>query len=147
MPITMTIIGDLYSEAKDRAKAQGWMSAVWGVSGVIGPLVGGFLVDSLSWRYIFFLNVPFGIIACLMIVIYYKESIKPAKHHIDYLGATVFSLSTIALLYALLTGSSKQNWGDMTIIGTINLCRYFIHYFLVHREKISGTINSFNTFL
>jgi MFS family permease len=58
MPITMTIIGDLYSEAKDRAKAQGWMSAVWGVSGVIGPLVGGFLVDSLSWRYIFFLNVP-----------------------------------------------------------------------------------------
>ena len=42
MPITMTIIGDLYSEAKDRAKAQGWMSAVWGVSGVIGPLVGGF---------------------------------------------------------------------------------------------------------
>lgn len=47
MPITMTIIGDLYSEAKDRAKAQGWMSAVWGVSGVIGPLVGGFLVDSL----------------------------------------------------------------------------------------------------
>ena len=53
MPITMTIIGDLYSEAKDRAKAQGWMSAVWGVSGVIGPLVGGFLVDSLSWRYIF----------------------------------------------------------------------------------------------
>lgn len=119
MPITMTIIGDLYSEAKDRAKAQGWMSAVWGVSGVIGPLVGGFLVDSLSWRYIFFLNVPFGIIACLMIAIYYKESIKPAKHHIDYLGATVFSLSTIALLYALLTGSSKQNWGDVTIIGLL----------------------------
>ncbi|AIK31960.1 sugar (and other) transporter family protein [Bacillus anthracis] len=119
MPITMTIIGDLYSEAKDRAKAQGWMSAVWGVSGVIGPLVGGFLVDSLSWRYIFFLNVPFGIIACLMIAIYYKESIKPAKHHIDYLGATVFSLSMIALLYALLTGSSKQNWGDVTIIGLL----------------------------
>ncbi|UED80133.1 MFS transporter [Lysinibacillus sp. CD3-6] len=119
MPITMTIIGDLYSEVKDRAKAQGWISAVWGISGVIGPLVGGFLVDSLSWRYIFFLNVPFGIIACIMIVIYYKESIKPAKHHIDYLGATVFSLSAIALLYALLTGSSKNNWGDMTIIGLL----------------------------
>ena len=118
MPITMTIIGDLYSEAKDRAKAQGWMSAVWGVSGVI-TVSRWILVDSLSWRYIFFLNVPFGIIACLMIAIYYKESIKPAKHHIDYLGATVFSLSTIALLYALLTGSSKQNWGDITIIGLL----------------------------
>lgn len=54
-----------------------------------------------------------------MIAIYYKESIKPAKHHIDYLGATVFSLSMIALLYALLTGSSKQNWGDVTIIGLL----------------------------
>ena len=135
MPITMTIIGDLYSEAKDRAKAQGWMSAVWGVSGVIGPLVGGFLVDSLSWRYIFFLNVPFGIIACLMIAIYYKESIKPAKHHIDYLGATVFSLSTIALLYALLTGSSKQNWGDMTIIGLLIFAAISFIIFLFIEKK------------
>ena len=131
MPVTMTIMGDLYSEVKDRAKAQGWISAVWGVSGVIGPLVGGFLVDSLSWRYIFFLNVPFGIIACLMIVIYYKESIKPAKHHIDYLGATVFSLSTIALLYALLTGSSKQNWGHYNY-WSLNLCSCCIRCFLIY---------------
>ncbi|WP_337993587.1 MDR family MFS transporter [Lysinibacillus sp. CNPSo 3705] len=136
MPITMTIMGDLYSEVKDRAKAQGWISAVWGVSGVIGPLVGGFLVDSLSWRYIFFLNVPFGIIACLMIVIYYKESIKPAKHHIDYLGATVFSLSTIALLYALLTGSSKQNWGDITIIGLLIFAAVaFVIFLLIERKS------------
>lgn len=135
MPITMTIIGDLYSEVKDRAKAQGWISAVWGVSGVIGPLVGGFLVDSLSWRYIFFLNVPFGIIACLMIVIYYKESIRPAKHHIDYLGATVFSLSAIALLYALLTGSSKNNWGDMSIISLLIFAVVSFIIFLLIEKK------------
>lgn len=135
MPITMTIIGDLYSEAKDRAKAQGWMSAVWGVSGVIGPLVGGFLVDSLSWRYIFFLNVPFGILACAMIAISYKESIKPAKHHIDYPGAIIFSLSTIALLYALLTGSSKQNWGDITIIGLLIFAAVSFIIFLFVEKK------------
>ena len=104
------------------------------------------LVDSLSWRYIFFLNVPFGIIACLMIAIYYKESIKPAKHHIDYLGATVFSLSTIALLYALLTGSSKQNWGDITIIYLLifAVVSFIIFLFI---EKNLGTINSASTFL
>ncbi|MGG0725041.1 MDR family MFS transporter [Bacillus mycoides] len=136
MPITMTIIGDLYSEAKDRAKAQGWMSAVWGVSGVIGPLVGGFLVDSLSWRYIFFLNVPFGIIACLMFATSYKESVKSAaKQHIDYLGATVFSLSTIALLYALLTGSSKQNWGDISIIGLLIFAAVSFIIFLYIEKK------------
>ena len=122
------------------------MSAVWGVSGVIGPLVGGFLVDSLSWRYIFFLNVPFGIIACLMIAIYYKESIKSSKQHIDYLGATVFSLSTIALLYALLTGSSKQNWGDISIIGLL-IFPLFHSFFSYTSRKVSGTINSASTFL
>ncbi|PGZ97777.1 MFS transporter [Bacillus pseudomycoides] len=136
MPITMTIIGDLYSEAKDRAKAQGWMSAVWGVSGVIGPLVGGFLVDSLSWRYIFFLNIPFGIIACVMIMISYKESITPAKQHIDYPGAVIFSLSTIALLYALLTGSQHQNWGDITIIGLLLFAVVaFIIFLLVEKKS------------
>lgn len=67
MPITMTIIGDLYAEAKERAKAQGWISAVWGVAGVLGPLAGGFLVDTLSWRYIFFLNIPFGLLAFFML--------------------------------------------------------------------------------
>ncbi|MGI2774746.1 MDR family MFS transporter [Bacillus cytotoxicus] len=136
MPITMTIIGDLYSEAKERAKAQGWMSAVWGVSGVVGPLVGGFLVDSLSWRYIFFLNVPFGILACFMIVISYKESVQSAKHHIDYTGATIFSLGTIALLYALLTGSSKQNWGDITIIGLlIGAAIAFILFLFIEKKS------------
>lgn len=135
MPITMTIIGDLYSESKDRAKAQGWISAVWGVSGVVGPLVGGFLVDSLSWRYIFFLNVPLGILACVMIAISYKESVKPAKHHIDYLGALIFSLGTIALLYALLTGSSQQNWGDMTIIGLLLFAGIAFVIFLFVEKK------------
>jgi MFS family permease len=136
MPITMTIIGDLYSEAKDRAKAQGWLSAVWGVSGVVGPLVGGFLVDSLSWRYIFFLNIPFGIFACAMIAISYKESITPAKRHIDYPGAVIFSLSTIALLYALLTGSQHQNWGDITIIGLLLFAVVaFIIFVLIEKKS------------
>ncbi|MDK8210410.1 MFS transporter, partial [Bacillus subtilis] len=72
MPLTMIIIGDLYEEAKERAKAQGWISAVWGVAGVLGPLLGGFLVDTLSWRYIFFLNIPFGLMAFFVLLVNYK---------------------------------------------------------------------------
>lgn len=83
------------------------MSVVWGVFGVIGLLVGGFLVDFFFWCYIFFLNVLFGIIVCLMIVIYYKEFIKFVKYYIDYFGVIVFLLSIIVLLYVLLIGSSK----------------------------------------
>ncbi|WP_369902215.1 MDR family MFS transporter [Bacillus manliponensis] len=137
MPITMTIIGDLYTEAKERAKAQGWLSAVWGISGVVGPLVGGFLVDSLSWRYIFFLNIPFGLIACAMIMLYYKESVQREKQHIDYPGVLIFSFATIALLYALLTGSADQSWGDMTIISLLLFAfvSYIIFFFVEKRSK------------
>ncbi|OIK12568.1 MFS transporter [Bacillus sp. MUM 13] len=116
MPVTMTIIGGLYTEQKDRAKGQGWVSAVWGISGVVGPLIGGFLVDQLSWRYIFYLNIPFGISSIIIILKYYKENISKTKQHIDYKGASILSLGTISILYALLNGSSKQDWGSPLIL-------------------------------
>lgn len=120
MPITMTIIGDLYTEQTARAKAQGWISAVWGLSGVAGPLVGGFLVDTLTWRYIFFLNLPFGLVSFFMLVFLYKEKLTvKTKRHIDYPGALIFSMGTIALLYALLTGSQNQSWTSPVTISLI----------------------------
>lgn len=129
MPITMTIIGDLYTEQTARAKAQGWISAVWGLSGVAGPLVGGFLVDTLSWRYIFFLNLPFGLLSFFMLVLFYKEKmLQKAKRHIDYPGALIFSVGTIALLYALLTGSQNQSWTSPV---TVSLIIFGLATFLV----------------
>lgn len=120
MPITMTIIGDLYTEQTARAKAQGWISAVWGLSGVAGPLIGGFLVDTLSWRYIFFLNLPFGLVSFFMLVWFYREKLlAKAKRHIDYPGALIFTVGTIALLYALLTGSQHQSWTSPVTISLI----------------------------
>ncbi|MFJ3386955.1 MULTISPECIES: MDR family MFS transporter [unclassified Lysinibacillus] len=121
LPITMTIIGDLYVEQQERVKAQGWISAVFGISGVIGPLFGGILVDTLSWRYIFFLNLPFGLISIFMLLRYYKENIKKQKHHIDYIGAITFSCSIVPLLYALLTGSNTQHWGNPLIISLLGI--------------------------
>jgi EmrB/QacA subfamily drug resistance transporter len=136
MPITMTIIGDLYSEAKERAKAQGWISAVWGVAGVLGPLMGGFLVDTLSWRYIFFLNIPFGLVAFFMLVKNYKEKRTKGKPYIDYWGASTFSLGTIAFLYALLTGSQTQDWGSTLILSLFIVSILFFAVF-VYIEKHS----------
>ncbi|MBD7963493.1 MDR family MFS transporter [Fictibacillus norfolkensis] len=136
MPITMTIIGDLYAEAKERAKAQGWISAVWGVAGVLGPLAGGFLVDTLSWRYIFFLNIPFGLLAFFMLAANYKENLTKGKPYIDYWGAVTFSLGTIAFLYALLTGSQTQEWSNPIIIGLF-LAAILLYVLFVYIEKKS----------
>jgi EmrB/QacA subfamily drug resistance transporter len=133
MPITMTIIGDLYTDQQARAKAQGWISAVWGFSGVAGPLVGGFLVDTLSWRYIFLLNVPFGLLSFLVLIFSYKEQLAARKNrYIDYRGALVFSVGTICILYALLTGSQENSWLDPTIVSLVlfSIMTYILFVFV-----------------
>lgn len=78
LPVTFTIIGDIYS-FEERAKIQGLFSSVWGISGIVGPLVGGFFVDVLSWHWIFFVNIPFGIIAVIMVWMYLNESFEKEK--------------------------------------------------------------------
>ncbi|PEJ54582.1 MULTISPECIES: MDR family MFS transporter [unclassified Bacillus (in: firmicutes)] len=110
LPLTMTVISDLYPY-QERAKVQGYISAVWAVSSVIGPLVGGFFVDFISWRYIFFINFPFGIISTILFWKYYHQKIERKNAiSIDYLGSILFILSTLSALYALVVGGEQHNW-------------------------------------
>ncbi|GEK35639.1 MDR family MFS transporter [Kurthia sibirica] len=121
LPITLTIVGEIFKTEKRRAKGQGYISMVWGVSGVVGPLIGGYLVDSLSWHYIFLLNVPFGLGSLFLLLKYYKENHQQTKHTIDYRGAVLFSISTVAFLLAIIEGSNSGEW-----FATLNLICYVI---------------------
>ncbi|MFY4775636.1 MDR family MFS transporter [Metabacillus sp. RGM 3146] len=112
--IPFTIIGDLYSY-EQRAKIQGWISSVWGISGIIGPLAGGILVDTVSWRWVFFMNFPFGIAAIFMLWASLNEKLEKKRHRIDYGGITVFAVTMTAFLYALtILRESKQMNGTVT---------------------------------
>ncbi|MBT2755599.1 MFS transporter [Mesobacillus foraminis] len=98
--IPFTIIGDVFTY-EQRAKVQGWISSVWGVSGIVGPLVGGFIVDTISWHWIFFMNLPFGIVALGLLWVSLHEQIEKKKQTIDYAGIFTFAVSMTAFLYAL----------------------------------------------
>jgi EmrB/QacA subfamily drug resistance transporter len=110
-PISMTIVGDLYSVA-ERAKVQGYIASVWGVSSVLGPTLGGLFAQYGSWRWIFFVNVPVGALAVWMLVRNFHENVVHREHTIDFLGAALLTLGCSLLILGLLEGGVAWGWGS-----------------------------------
>lgn len=106
VPLGMTIIGDIFT-LEERAKMQAYFSGVWGLSSVVGPIVGGFITDQISWRWVFYINVPVGIIAAIVIGLSLKEPKLTQKPKIDYAGATVLMTAISLLMLALVEGGAS----------------------------------------
>src|SRR5688572_1787099 len=101
LPLGLTIIADIFT-FEQRARMQGLFSGVWGISSVIGPLIGGFITDHWSWRWVFFVNLPFGLVSALIIGLALPERELPAKPSIDYAGAATLTASMTALMLGLM---------------------------------------------
>lgn len=99
-PIAWTVIGDIYPPA-DRARMQAWLSSVFGVSAIAGPLLGGFIVEHMSWSLVFWINVPVGAAAVAMLCLVLDESAAPRRLRVDYLGALLLMFGVGAVLMAL----------------------------------------------
>ena len=106
IPLGMTIIGDIFT-LKERAKMQAYFSGVWGISSVIGPIIGGFITDQLTWRWVFFINLPIGILAAIIMGFALKEPKVTTKPKIDYAGATLLMASISLLMLAMVEGGSS----------------------------------------
>lgn len=139
MPITFTIIGDIFN-FEQRAKVQGLFSSMWGIAGIFGPLIGGFFVDYLSWHWIFFINIPFGLLSMLLIGKYLKETGEKRERKIDYGGALTFMLGTATLLFALLSGGNEIPWNSgmmyALIVVSVLFLTLFIRIQLKHPEPM-----------
>jgi EmrB/QacA subfamily drug resistance transporter len=98
-PIAVTIVGDIF-ELKERAKMQGVFGAVWGVAGLIGPMLGGVVVHYLSWRWVFYINLPFGVASAGLLAMGLHERVEHKQHSIDVLGAVLLASGIISLLAA-----------------------------------------------
>jgi EmrB/QacA subfamily drug resistance transporter len=96
-PIALTIVGDIF-DVEERARMQGIFGAVWGIAGLAGPLLGGIIVATLSWRWVFYVNVPFGLLSAVLLSVFFVESVDRKRRELDIAGAALLSLAVISLL-------------------------------------------------
>ena len=99
-PVSLTVVGDLYS-ARERGRIQGYLASVWGISSVAGPLVGGLIIGHLSWPWIFWINLPIGVVAAALFLRFLHEGVERRSRQIDALGAALFTAAIAALMMAL----------------------------------------------
>ena len=113
-PVAVTIVGDIF-ELETRARIQGLFGAVWGISAVVGPAAGGFITDLISWRWVFYVNVPFGIVAAFLLAATLTESFERRERSVDYLGTALLTGGLVAVLLALLGGAGELSWATIAL--------------------------------
>ena len=120
-PMALTIVGDIFT-LKERGRVQAAFGAVWGLSGALGPLLGGLIVEHLSWPWVFWINLPFGIASMIVLPIAYQEKATARKGGaIDWLGALTISVASILLLVG-----AERTWPAITIPAGLLLMGVFV---------------------
>ena len=117
VPIAQTIVGDLFTAA-ERARIQGWISSIWAFGAIIGPLLGAFLVAHTIWPMVFWVNVPIGGFAALLLMLTLREQVQPRRHRIDYIGSVLMMLATSILMFALIDAAKLELALLVTLIAT-----------------------------
>ena len=119
LPVAQTITADLYT-MEQRARVSAVYAGVFGLSAVLGPFIGGFLTDELSWRWVFYVNLPIGIAAMALVALVMVEPIQRRhRHDFDWGGVLTLLGWTGLLVYALETGGRDQPWGSLPVVGAL----------------------------
>lgn len=131
MAMSFTAIADLFTPI-ERGRYQGYTGAVWGVSSVVGPLVGGFLTDHFGWRSVFFVNLPFALLALYFIWSFFRLPATGAKGHFDGLGAALLAGAVTTLTLAMSWGGGTYAWDSPRILGLLAATLVLGAWYVLH---------------
>ena len=132
MPIAIAIVGDLFTP-RERGKWQGVTGGVWGISAIIGPTLGGWITQNASWRWVFYVNLPIGIAALLVLIFLMPTLRGRAKEiSIDYVGAALLVLGTVPLLLGFTWAGSQYDWLSPQIFGLFSIAFISLASFIVY---------------
>lgn len=140
LPMSMTIASDIYTLA-ERAKTQGYMASVWAVSSVLGPTLGGVFSQFVSWRWIFWVNVPIGAVALLALWRKFHEKERDgARQPVDYLGAVLLTAGSTLLVLGLLEGGHAWGWASPQSVGIFGAAVVLLAAFAVSARRTAHPI-------
>ncbi|KWX71631.1 MFS transporter [Paenibacillus riograndensis] len=145
MPIAFTIMFDIYPPEK-RGKLTGLFGAVFGISSVLGPLLGAYITDYVGWQWVFYINLPIGVIAFILVTLSYKESVTHSKQRIDWGGAFTLVGAVICLMFALELGGNQYAWDSAQIIGLFGGFAVLLIVFLFIERVAPEAVISFAMF-
>jgi EmrB/QacA subfamily drug resistance transporter len=131
MPVSTTIVGDIYSPT-ERGRVQGAISSLWGIASVTGPLLGAFLVQQVGWPTVFWVNLPIGIAAVLMLALALREERPPRPHSVDYLGSLLLMTASSALILALV---QAERLGAGLVAALLGLAAAALLFLLRHERR------------
>ncbi|WP_078552711.1 MDR family MFS transporter [Bacillus alkalicellulosilyticus] len=140
-PIATTIVGDMYTK-EERASIQGYLASIWGISSILGPVLGGVFVEYLHWSWIFWMNIPFGILSIIGVVLFLKEEVETKKHTIDYWGATLLFISVTAVMLILIQGGTEWAWNSTEVIVSVVVFSLALLTFIAQEKRTPDPIIS-----
>lgn len=145
IPIAFTIMFDTVP-VDQRGKLGGLFGAVFGLSSIFGPLLGAYITDYISWKWIFYVNIPLGILALFFIAFFYKESPVHSKQKIDWWGAVTLVGAIVSVMFALELGGNEYAWNSVIIIGLFAAFAVMFISFIYIERKVAEPIISFPMF-
>ncbi|MFC7392378.1 MDR family MFS transporter [Scopulibacillus cellulosilyticus] len=138
-PIATTIVGDIYT-VQERSKIQGYLSSVWGISAIIGPALGGVFVQYFNWAWVFWMNLPLGVLAIIGISAFFHENLEKTSHKVDYKGSALLFIALSSLMIVFIEGGTAWGWTSLPVILLIALFLVCFIVFIFQEKRTEEPI-------